>query len=48
LVDELTQMIEEAESLLINTPDNVTAEEYQQATERIKYLRETMKNIRKM
>lgn len=31
LVDELTQMIEEAESQLINTPDNVMAEEYQQA-----------------
>ncbi|WP_171037820.1 hypothetical protein [Dyadobacter luticola] len=48
LVEELQQMIDEAESLLINTPNNVTAEEYQHAIERIKYLRETLKNVLKM
>ncbi|WP_221392867.1 hypothetical protein [Dyadobacter sp. NIV53] len=41
LVEELGQLIEEAENLLINTSENVTAGEYQHAIERIKYLRET-------
>jgi len=48
LLEELMQMIEEAENLLINTPENVTVGEYQQAIERIKYLRETLKNVSKM
>ena len=48
LVEELRQLIEEAENLLINTPENVTAGEYQHAIERIKYLRETLKNVLKM
>ena len=48
LVEELSHVIEEAENLLINTPENVTAGEYQQAIERIKYLRKTLKNILKM
>ena len=48
LLEELMQMIEEAENLLIHTPENVTAGEYQQAIERIKYLRETLKNVSKM
>ncbi|SKB80078.1 hypothetical protein [Dyadobacter psychrophilus] len=30
LVEDLRRIIEEAENLLINTPDGVTAEEYQQ------------------
>ena len=48
LVEELRQMIDEAENLLINTPKNVTADEYQDAIERIRYLRETLKNVLKM
>jgi ribosomal protein L10 len=48
LAEELKQVIEDAENLLINTPENVTAGEYQQTIERIKYLRETLKNVLKM
>lgn len=48
LVEELRKIIEEAENLLINTPEDVTAGEYQQTIERIKHLRETLKNVLKM
>jgi ElaB/YqjD/DUF883 family membrane-anchored ribosome-binding protein len=48
LVDELIQMIEDAENLLVSTPGNVTEEEYQETIERIEYLRGTLNNVLKM
>ncbi|MCF2489363.1 hypothetical protein [Dyadobacter sp. CY347] len=48
LVEELRMIIDEAENLLINTPEDVTAGEYQQTIERIKHLRETLNNVLKM
>jgi len=48
LVDELRQMIGDAEYLLINTPENITAKEYEEAIDRIMYLRETLNNVLKM
>ncbi|WP_439581882.1 hypothetical protein [Dyadobacter bucti] len=48
LIEELQQMIEEAEHLLIDTPEDISAWEYQQAIERIKYLRDTLKKVLKM
>jgi ElaB/YqjD/DUF883 family membrane-anchored ribosome-binding protein len=48
LVDELIQMIEDAENLLVSTPGNVTEEEYQETIERIEYLRGPLNNVLKM
>lgn len=39
LVEELMRIIEDAENLLINTPEHFSAGEYQQTIERIKHLR---------